>query len=95
VMSRRAKADTIADIVALPPQRRRRVSAYVWCLPDEKPGTLKEIFDAEDSRRPTLALVEIDKLDGFRACSEAAGAPVDPNDLILAVMGCMSGPKAS
>jgi hypothetical protein len=66
------------------------VSAYVWSLPDEKPGTLKEIFDAEDSRRANLALVEISKLDGFRACSEIAGAPVDPDDLLLAVMGCIN-----
>jgi hypothetical protein len=66
------------------------VSAYVWSLSDEKPGTLKEIFDAEDSRRSALAFVEINKLDGFRACSEAVGAPVDPDDLMLAVMGCIN-----
>jgi hypothetical protein len=66
------------------------VSAYVWSLPDEKPGTLKEIFAAEDSRCQNLALVEIREVDGFRRCSEAARASVDPYDLILAVMGCIN-----
>ena len=66
------------------------MSAHVWHLPGERPGTLEEIFAAEDSRRQNLALVEIRKVDGFRKCSEVAGAPVDPYDLILAVMVCIS-----
>ena len=66
------------------------MSAYVWHLAGELPGTLEEIFAAEDSRRQNLALVEIRKVDGFRRCSEVAGAPVDPYELILAVMACIS-----
>ena len=62
---------------------------FVWRLPDEAPGTLAEIFDAEDSRRQNLVLFEIRKVDGFRKCWETIGKPGDPHDLILAVMGCI------
>ena len=64
--------------------------AYVWELPDEKPGTLKEIFAAEDSRRQNLVLYEIRKVDGFRKCWEAIGAAGDPYHLILAVVICVA-----
>jgi hypothetical protein len=62
---------------------------YVWRLPDETPGTLEEIFAAEDSRAQNLVLYEIRKVDGFRRSCEAIDAKVDPYDLILAVMTCI------
>jgi hypothetical protein len=63
---------------------------YVWQLPDEVPGTLFEIFAAEDSRRQNLVLYELKKVDAFRRSFETLGAAVDPYDLILAVMSCIS-----
>jgi hypothetical protein len=66
------------------------VSACVWTLPHEEPGTLEEIFAAEDGRRQNLVLYEIRKVDGFRKCWEAIGTPGDPYDLILAVMFCIN-----
>jgi hypothetical protein len=62
---------------------------FVWRLPDEAPGTLAEIFDAEDSRRQNLVLFEIRKVDGFRKCWETIGKPGDPYDLIFVVMCCI------
>jgi len=62
---------------------------FVRRLPDEAPGTLAEIFDAEDSRRQNLILYEFRKVDGFRRCSEAIGSPLDPYDLISAVAACI------
>jgi hypothetical protein len=63
--------------------------AHVWALPGEKPGTLEDIFAADDRRRQNLVLYEIRKVDGFRKCWEAIGAPGNPNDLIMAVMTCI------
>jgi hypothetical protein len=63
---------------------------YVWRLPDEAPGTLDEIFDAEDSRAQNLVLYQIRKVDGFRRCWEAIGATGNPYELIGAVMICIN-----
>jgi hypothetical protein len=62
---------------------------HVWNLPDEAPGTLGEIFDAEDSRAQSLILYQIRKVDGFRRCWQAIGATGDPYELIGAVMICI------
>jgi hypothetical protein len=62
---------------------------YVWELPDEQPGTLREIFAAEDGRQQGLVLDEIRTVDGFRRCGEAVSAALNPYDLILAVMTCI------
>jgi hypothetical protein len=67
-----------------------RREPYIWNLRDEAPGTLEEIFAAEDSRPQNLVLYEIRKDDGFRKCWEAIGAPGDPYDLIQAVTSCIS-----
>ena len=66
------------------------MSARVWDIPGERPGTLEEIFDSEDSRRQNLVLYEIRKVDGFRKCWEAIGAPGDGYHLIFAVMICIA-----
>lgn len=64
--------------------------AHVWELPDEKPGTLEEIFGAEDGRRGHLIFSEISKRDGFRMCWQAIRKSGDPDDLVLAVMACIN-----
>jgi hypothetical protein len=53
-------------------------------------ATLEEIFAAEDSRRQSLVLYEIAKVDGFRRCWKAIEAPGDPYHLIFAVMICVA-----
>jgi hypothetical protein len=75
---------------AKPPNRLQ-----VWNLPNETPGTLVEIFAAQDSRRSNLILYELQKVDAFRKCSNAIGAPIDPYDLIMSVgngIACHLGP---
>jgi hypothetical protein len=72
-----------------PPLGEAPKELYVWHLPNEKPGTLIEIFQAEDSRRQNLILDILDELkkaDAFRKCSDVIGALVDPYDLILALV---------
>jgi hypothetical protein len=64
-------------------------NTYVWELPDEVPGTLEEIFAAEDSRCSNLIIYEFRSVDGFRKCWEAIGVPGDPYDLIGAVRRCI------
>jgi hypothetical protein len=66
------------------------VEPHVWRLPNEAPGTLREIFDAEDSRRQNLVLCAFRKVDGFRRCWTAIGKQGDPYRLIDAVMTCIS-----
>ena len=70
--------------------RLRKGGRHVWKLPDEKPGTLAEIFASEDSRRQNLVLHELKRANAFRRCAEPIGVAVDPYDLILAVMGCIN-----
>ena len=65
-------------------------NVHVWELPDEAPGTLQEIFSAEDSRRQNLILCEFRKVDGFRRCWEAIGISGNPYVLIDAAMSCIS-----
>jgi len=62
----------------------------VWEIPDEEPGTLADIFDAEDSRRQNLVLYALRDARAFRRCAAAIGAAVDPYELILAVMSCIN-----
>jgi hypothetical protein len=62
----------------------------VWEIPDEEPGTLAEIFAAEDSRRQNLVLYALRDANAFRRSAEVIGKPVDPYELILAVMACIS-----
>jgi hypothetical protein len=77
-------------------QKSRRSAAahrdpYIWRLPtEEAPGTLAEIFAAEDTRRQHLVLYAFLEVDGFRRCWTAIGAPGDPDGLIDAVMTCIS-----
>ncbi len=73
----------------MPKERQKPQNPFVWELPDEAPGTLFEIFAAEDSRRQNLVQSELKKANVFRRCSEAIGASFDPYDLILAVMSCI------
>jgi hypothetical protein len=63
---------------------------YTWRLPGEAPGTLAEIFAAEDSRAQNLVLSALRDANGFRRCAEAIGIAANPYDLIGAVMGCIS-----
>jgi hypothetical protein len=72
-----------------PYPRNLPAESYVWRLPNEAPGTLAEIFAAEDSRRANLLLYELQKANAFRRCSEAIGVAVDPYELILAMMNCI------
>jgi hypothetical protein len=62
----------------------------VWEIPDEEPGTLVELFAAEDSRGQNLVLYAVRDADAFRRSTEAINATVDPNELILAVQTCIS-----
>jgi hypothetical protein len=76
-------------------QKPRRPAAargepYVWRLPGEAPGTLAEIFAAEDSRAQSLVLYELREVDGFRRCWEAIGASGNSHELIGAVMVCIN-----
>lgn len=62
----------------------------VWEIPDEEPGTLAEIFAAEDSGRQNLVLYALRDANAFRRSAEAIGKPVDPYEVILAVMACIN-----
>jgi hypothetical protein len=66
------------------------VTAKVWELPGEPPGTLAEIFSAEDSRRNNLILYELRKVDAFGRCWEAIGAKGDGYALIWAIVTCIN-----
>ena len=64
--------------------------SYTWRLPGEAPGTLTEIFDAEDARAQNLVLSALRDANGFRRCAEAIGVAANPYDLIGAVMICIN-----
>jgi hypothetical protein len=64
--------------------RRPDTRLHVWRLPNEPPGTLVEIFTAEDSRRSNVILYALKEADAFQKCSEVIGR-FDPYDLIMSL----------
>jgi hypothetical protein len=51
-----------------------RTKLHIWSLQNEAPGTLIEIFAAEDSRRQNLVLEALKEANAFQKCSDIIGA---------------------